>query len=130
MENKIICTDKLLRVIKTLRSPEGCSWDRVQTPQTLQKHLAEEVIELQQAIDNDDTENICEEIGDVLCVLVMLTEIYSEKQLFSYDDCITNIHDKLVRRHPHVFSEKADLSVAEIDIQWEQIKNDERKGNY
>ncbi|MEE4241620.1 MAG: MazG nucleotide pyrophosphohydrolase domain-containing protein [Desulfopila sp.] len=121
--------DKLLHTIQKLRSRDGCPWDIKQTLDSLQKYLAEEVEELHTAIIQKDHDNICEEIGDVLYVLLMLAEIEREQGNFTIADCIRNIDAKLLRRHPHVFENKAKLSEKELRLQWEKIKSDEKKRN-
>lgn len=117
----------LLDTIKTLRGPDGCPWDIKQTPETLTKYLREEVFELIQAIDNKDSENICEEIGDVIYVLAMIAEIHAGRGDFVLEDCLSAINAKLIRRHPHVFSEKTVKTEAELREQWNSIKKQEKK---
>ncbi len=128
MENNTISIDKLLNTIQTLRGPQGCPWDKKQTTVSLQKYLKEEVGELLQALDNDDIENIREEIGDVLYLLMMLAEIHAENKQFTFNDSIDEIDAKLVRRHPHVFAGKAIQSDEDLRLQWEKIKKEEKKG--
>lgn len=119
--------DELLSTIQKLRGIDGCPWDIKQTPSSLKKYLAEEVEELIQAIENDDPENICEEIGDVLYVLFMLTEIYKSNELFSLQDALSAINSKLIRRHPHVFGDVTINNDKELRQQWEKIKKEEKK---
>lgn len=119
--------DELITIIKTLRGEGGCPWDKKQTAQTLTKYIKEEVGELLEGIKNDDTENICEETGDVLFLLLMLAEIHEEKDQFTLTDVIRNISDKLVRRHPHVFSDVKIDDEKQLREQWEAIKQAEKK---
>ena len=119
----------LLLTIQQLRGEGGCPWDIKQTPSSLIKYLSEEVEELIQAIKKDDSENICEEIGDVFYVLLMLTEIYKSNDTFELKDCLSGINAKLIRRHPHVFSSVTIDNDEELRQQWEQIKKDEKKQN-
>ena len=119
--------DELLLTIKKLRSADGCPWDKKQTSESLQKYLTEEVGELQVAITRKDTDNICEEVGDVLYILMMLAEIQRERGNFSWQDCVKGIDAKLQRRHPHVFARQTVLSEKELRRQWEKIKSEEKK---
>jgi len=121
--------DQLISTIQKLRGNGGCPWDMKQTPPSLIKYLNEEVEELIQAIENDDLENICEEIGDVFYVLLMLTEIYSGKGVFGLEDSLSTINSKLIRRHPHVFSDATISNEDELRQQWEKIKKEEKKQN-
>ncbi len=121
--------DQLLSTIRKLRGKGGCPWDIKQTPISLKKYLLEEVEELIQAIQNEDFENICEEIGDVLYVLLMLTEIYNDSEKFDLEDSLSAINSKLIRRHPHVFSNVTINNDDELRQQWEKIKNEEKKHN-
>ena len=127
MKENITEVESLLRTIHRLRNPQGCPWDRKQTVESLKKYLHEEVTELLQAIDNNDPENICEEIGDVTYVLVMMSEICREAGRFSYTDCLTKINEKLIRRHPHVFGSAQVKNEEELRQQWEKIKQSEKK---
>ena len=97
MNNPSYSLLNLLQTVKTLRSSTGCPWDRKQTPISLQKYLREEVTELNQALENHDPANICEEIGDVIYVLAMIAETFSEQGLFTLEDCIRGIDKKLIR---------------------------------
>jgi uncharacterized protein YabN with tetrapyrrole methylase and pyrophosphatase domain len=90
----------LLEIIRRLRSKDGCAWDRKQTPLTMWKCLAEETYELEEAIANDDTENICEELGDVLFQLLFIVEIFTENNRFDFSQVIDAIAEKMIRRHP------------------------------
>lgn len=114
--------ESLVQTIKKLRSPEGCPWDRKQTTESMVKYLESEFKELLAAISNQDTENICEEIGDLLFTLVMVAEIEEEKENFTLHTVINNINEKLIRRHPHVFAGATISSEQELRDQWEKIK--------
>jgi tetrapyrrole methylase family protein/MazG family protein len=116
-------------LIAHLRAPEGCPWDREQTHLTLRTNLLEEAYETITAIDNEDPKEMQEEFGDLLLQIVLQTQIASEGGEFTMADVIRGIHTKLVRRHPHVFSD-VDLSDAESVIKnWENIKAAERTEN-
>jgi len=110
-----------------LRGPGGCPWDREQTYETLKPFVIEEAYEVVDAIDRADERALVEEIGDLLAEAVFLAEIAREKGVFEIGDAITAIHDKLVRRHPHVFAGvKADTAEAVV-MNWERLKSAERK---
>lgn len=118
--------NQLHQTIRQLRSSEGCPWDRKQTVPSLKKYLHEEFNEIIEAIDNDDSENICEELGDFLYLILMIAEISEEHALFSIDDVIVSINEKLVRRHPHVFGDQVELDEDELRKQWQSIKEAEK----
>ncbi|MEJ2137611.1 MAG: MazG nucleotide pyrophosphohydrolase domain-containing protein [Desulfofustis sp.] len=116
----------LIETIQQLRSDRGCPWDRKQTIQSLKKYLVEEFGEIIDAIDHNDPENLCEELGDFLYLILMIGEISTDEELFSTEQIIRTINDKLVRRHPHVFATKKDLDDTELRRQWKEIKNAEK----
>lgn len=117
----------LILTIKTLKGPSGCPWDKKQTSKSLIKYLTEETEELVEGIKNDDHINICEELGDVLYLLLMITEIYSDQDHFDFDDVIRKVTDKLVRRHPHVFAGSKITDEQVLKDQWESIKRCEKQ---
>lgn len=119
----------LLDTIKTLRGDKGCPWDKKQTQKTLSKYLKSECEELVTAIDNDDVENICEELGDLLYVLLMIAEINTESDNFSLKDVVAGITNKLIRRHPHVFEGTPYKDEADLNRQWQKIKALEKRSN-
>jgi tetrapyrrole methylase family protein / MazG family protein len=125
VNNKI---NDLLRTITTLRSDNGCPWDRQQTKETLSKYIQEEVAELLEAIKKGDSEDICEESGDVLFLLIMLAEIHNEVDLYSFSDVMEVANEKLIRRHPHVFGDSKASSEEELRKQWAEIKASEKEG--
>ncbi len=116
----------LCHTIKTLRSNNGCDWDKNQDTQTLKKYIKEEIEELFDAIDNNDPSHLCEEIGDVMFLLVLLSQINSEAASFTIDDVIKNANDKMIRRHPHVFSNGPRGDADFHKEQWEKIKIQEQ----
>lgn len=117
----------LLEIIRRLRGKNGCAWDQKQTPLTMWKCLAEEVYELEEALVNDDTENICEELGDVLFQLLFIIEIFTENNRFEFSRVINGIAEKMIRRHPHVYDTAVVQTDQEIHWQWDQIKIKEKK---
>ena len=116
------------RIIKTLRSPEGCPWDREQTPKSLAPNLIEESYELVEAIDNNDIENTREEIGDIFLVAAMIAQIHSEQDNFTLPEVLTEVSEKLVRRHPHVFGDVVKKNPDEVVELWNHIKKNVEKG--
>ena len=119
--------EDLKQIMKTLRAEDGCPWDRAQDHDTLKKHLVEECAEVLEAIDAHDTENLCEELGDVLMQVVFHAEIETEQGGFTMGDVIQGICEKMVYRHPHVFgSGKADTA-EEVLINWEALKKKEKR---
>ena len=95
--------EDLKQIMKTLRAEDGCPWDRAQDHDTLKKHLVEECAEVLEAIDNHDTENLCEELGDVLFQVMFHSEIEAERGNFTVDDVVNGICEKMIRRHPRIF---------------------------
>lgn len=118
--------EELVGIIAKLRSPEGCPWDRAQTFESLKKCLAEETEEVFQAVDHQDMENLCEELGDVLLQVVLNSQIAKEKGAFSIEDVIDGLGRKMVRRHPHVFGNVKVNSIEEGAALWQQIKMQEK----
>lgn len=121
---------RLVAIMATLRSPEGCPWDREQTIDTLKPFVLEETYEVIEAIDRHDHEALREELGDFLFEAVFLAQLEHEAGHFSIADSIRHIADKLVRRHPHVFArdtgEPALDSAGQVRVRWEEIKAQER----
>ena len=116
----------LVEITARLRSPEGCPWDREQTFESLKKHLAEESQEVFDAIDKQDMENLCEELGDVLFQVLINSQIAAEIKAFSIDDVVDGICRKMVRRHPHVFGDAKVQTAGEGTALWNYIKMQEK----
>lgn len=116
----------LAETVAILRSPEGCPWDQEQTPQSMRAGLLEEVAELLDALDREDHENLCEELGDIIYHLVMQVQMASEEEIFRISDVIGGIDTKLRRRHPHVWGDWEVNSTAEVLHNWEQLKQEEK----
>ena len=110
-----------------LRAPGGCPWDRQQTLASLKPFVIEEAYEVVDAIDRDDRAALLEEVGDLLLEAVFLTEITREEGTFDVYDSVTAIHDKLVRRHPHVFGDVEANDAEQVLVNWEKLKQAERK---
>jgi uncharacterized protein YabN with tetrapyrrole methylase and pyrophosphatase domain len=113
---------RLQLIVSTLRGAGGCPWDIKQTPISLKKYLLEECHELAEAIDTDCDEDICEEIGDVFFILTTMVAMFNEQQRFTADDVFATIIAKMIRRHPHVFSDSPLTDEHELRTQWEKIK--------
>lgn len=118
----------LVKTMKRLRSTEGCPWDREQTHESLKRNLLEECYEVLEAIDSGDTKKLSEELGDVLLQVLFHVQISEESQGFDLNSVIQNLNEKLIRRHPHVFSnEHNDITDSEtVEKHWERYKKDER----
>lgn len=111
-----------------LRDKEnGCEWDKEQTFQSIAPHTIEEAYEVVDAINRSNIPDLKEELGDLLLQVVFLSQIASEDNLFNFNDVVQTITQKLIRRHPYVFSEKRDHSSEEQMDQWEEIKQEERE---
>jgi tetrapyrrole methylase family protein/MazG family protein len=118
--------EKLAAVQARLRAPDGCPWDREQTHASLRTYLIEEAYEVLEALESGDDAKFAEEMGDLLLQIVFHSQIANEEGRFSVSDVIREVHDKMVRRHPHVFGEKRAKDSAEVLKNWEQIKKEER----
>ena len=116
----------LVEITAKLRAEDGCPWDREQTFESLRKYMREEAEEAVQAVDKNDMENLCEELGDVLFQVMLNSQIAKEKGLFSIDDVIGGICEKMVRRHPHVFGDIEVNSPEEALALWKEIKLQEK----
>ncbi|MBR0542766.1 MAG: nucleoside triphosphate pyrophosphohydrolase [Clostridia bacterium] len=115
--------DDLLEIMKILRSPEGCPWDREQDHKSIKKSLIEETYEVIEAVNKEDNTLLCEELGDVLLQVVFHAQMADEKGNFNFADVTDGICKKLIERHPHVFGDvKADTS-DQVLVNWEQIKS-------
>lgn len=122
-----ILFQKLLGIMDSLRSPEGCPWDREQTHQSIRSSVIEEAYEVAQAIDDGDPAKLCEELGDLLLQVVFHSQIAMEAGTFDLAAVIEGISSKLITRHPHVFGEHKLDTADEVVDQWEAIKAQHRK---
>ena len=105
---------------------DGCEWDKEQTFKSIAPFTIEEAYEVADAIERENATDLKEELGDLLLQVVFLSQIAKEEELFSFDDVAKTISEKLVRRHPFVFSDKKNHSLNEQVSQWEEIKQKER----
>ena len=126
-ENYPADADGLMAVLRKLRAPDGCPWDRKQTRASLTKSLVSECGELLEAIDSEDVPHIREELGDVLLQVLIHSQIAAEEGKFTIEDVITGLYDILHRRHPHVFGDGAKASTPEEALAlWKEMKKKER----
>lgn len=117
---------QLVDLVARLRAPDGCPWDRKQTPETFKGYLLEETHELLEALSGDNREHIREELGDLLFQVVFLCQLYSERGDFTLGQVIDGIHAKMIRRHPHVFGDAKVESEEDLRRQWLAIKAGEK----
>ena len=109
-----------------LRSDHGCPWDRKQTHESMIKCLREESEEVIEAIEKQDDENLCEELGDVMLQVLMHSQIAAEENRFTIEDVVDMLAKKLVRRHPHVFGDQKALTAEEGLASWNAVKAREK----
>jgi MazG family protein len=118
--------ERLAAVQARLRAPDGCPWDREQTHASLRTYLIEETYEVLEALESGDDGKFAEEMGDLLLQIVFHSQIAKEEGRFTVSEVIREIHDKMVRRHPHVFGKKRAKDSAEVLKTWERLKKEER----
>ena len=114
--------DDLLVIMEILRSPEGCPWDREQTHATIRNNLIEETYEAVEAIDTENSELLCEELGDVLLQVVFHAQLEKETGGFDFSNVVDGVAQKLVERHPHVFGNVTVQNSGEVLENWDAIK--------
>lgn len=116
--------EDFMEIVKKLRAPDGCPWDRAQTHETLNPCLINETAEVLAAVEvlreTGDGANLCEELGDVLLLVLLQSLIAQEEGLFDFSDVVQTVSEKMIRRHPHVFGQARDLP------DWEEIKRAEK----
>ena len=122
--------EKLCEIVAKLRAPGGCPWDREQTHETLLPALIEEAYEVAGAVRSRDNSNFREELGDLLLLIVMHSEIAREAGGFNINNVIGEVTEKLIRRHPHVFGKSDALDSGAVLKQWESIKRTEKTGRH
>ncbi len=127
MDRTTAALQELLKAVRKLRGPDGCSWDRSQTLQTLRPYMLEEAYEVADAVDSGDMDELRKELGDLLLHIVMSAEICREEGSFDLAEVASRITEKLVRRHPHVFDGTTRLTPEEVEKQWEAIKSREKR---
>ena len=122
--------EKLCEIVAKLRAPGGCPWDREQTHESLLPALIEEAYEVAGAVRTNDSANFREELGDLLLLIVMHAEIARESAQFDISDVLTDVTEKLIRRHPHVFGTSDVRDSGAVLKQWESIKRAEKTGKH
>jgi len=116
----------LVELVATLRGPEGCPWDKEQTPRTLAPYAIEEIYEMVDALEKGDDQALKEELGDVLFQVALHAEMATERKAFSFEDIFQTLIEKMVRRHPHVFGDVKVKNSEEVWLNWEKIKAKEK----
>ncbi len=116
---------ELLEVLRRLRAPEGCPWDREQTAESLVPYLLEETYEIIEAIEEGDTHTLKEELGDLTLHILFQAELARENGKFEMADSLKHISEKLIRRHPHVFDPDYDEN-GDMNLSWEKAKQKEK----
>ncbi len=118
--------EDLLKIMKLLRSPEGCPWDKEQTHSSIRSNFIEETYEVIDAIDADDTDGLREELGDVLLQVVFHAQMEAERGTFTFDDVSDGICKKLIHRHPHIFGDVVAETSEQVLHNWDSIKREEK----
>ena len=119
--------EELIEVIRRLRAPGGCPWDRVQTHESLRPNMLEEAYEAVDAIDDGDMPHLKEELGDVLLQVLLHSQIASENGDFNIEDVAKELKDKLIHRHPHVFGDAKITEADKVLDAWDKLKAEEKK---
>ena len=119
---------RLLDIMAALRQPEtGCPWDVEQDFESIKPYTIEEAYEVADAIERNDPEDLCDELGDLLLQVVFHAQMADEQGLFKFDDVVMAITSKMVRRHPHVFAQGDAKTGKDVKIRWDEIKADEKQ---
>ena len=121
--------DDLMQIVAILRGEGGCPWDMEQTHESIRNDLIEETYEVIEAIDNADASLLREELGDLLFQIAFHTQIEQEKETFVLGDIITDVSQKMIHRHPHVFGTVEVAGTSEVLSNWEKIKTEEKQRN-
>jgi tetrapyrrole methylase family protein/MazG family protein len=120
--------ERLLDLLTRLRAEDGCPWDREQTPATIKRYLLEEVYEVVDAVDHETSDQVADELGDLIFMALFLARLYAEEDQFHMTEVLRRVGDKMVRRHPHVFGDRKVDSSREVKLNWEEIKQKEKPG--
>ena len=123
-----LALEALAELAARLRAPDGCPWDREQTPVSAAAYLLEEAYEATEAIESGTPDEVRGELGDLLFQVVFQAQLFAEAGSFDLTEVIEEVHAKMVRRHPHVFGEAKAADAAEVKQRWSQIKRGERQG--
>ena len=123
--------DRLCDIMRRLRDPDtGCPWDIKQDFDTIAPYTIEEAYEVADAIQQNDSDKLCDELGDLLLQVVFHAQIATDKNLFNFDDVARGISKKMIRRHPHIFADISASTEDEVRKNWEQIKAEERAAHH
>lgn len=123
-----VTLEDLVELMATLRGENGCPWDKKQTKATIRPYIIEETYEVAEAVDENDPVMLKEELGDLLFEIVFYAQMMREEDGIDIYDIIAGIHAKMVRRHPHIFGDTSVSGADEVVVNWEQIKQEEKKG--
>ena len=130
MENKKYTFEDFVHIIEELRGEHGCPWDKEQTHSSLKTCMVNETQEALEGIDiyeqTGDADNLCEELGDVMLQVMLHSQIAKEEGIFTIDDVIQGICEKMIRRHPHVFGDQKAVNAEQALASWEEIKRREK----
>ncbi len=126
-DDEKMALEELRSVIARLTAPDGCKWDRVQTPETLTEYVIEESHELVSAIRAHDADEVCEELGDVAFLLLFITHLFERDGKFTLTDVFKKCAAKMIHRHPHVFAGATFANLEEQLKAWEQLKKEEHE---
>jgi len=129
LEKQRYSFEDLVEIMKQLRGPNGCLWDKEQTKEKLKLYVLEEAYEVIEAIEEDSAEKLKEELGDLLFQIVFLAQLSSEEGKFDMDEVLQHVSRKMIRRHPHVFKGEHVENTKQILQNWSRIKEEERAGN-
>ena len=124
-EKTLKALERVIKITRRLRAPDGCPWDREQTPDSIRKYIKEETYELLEAIEDGDYREACEELGDVSFLLVFLSIMYEEQDEFNLADALNIAAEKMIRRHPHIFAETPVNGTEDVLSNWQKIKKQE-----
>lgn len=124
--NKNYSLEDFKNIMRKLISDDGCPWDKIQTHESLKRYLIEESYEVIDAIDNNDNDNLCEELGDVLLQVVFHSAIAEKKGEFTFSDVINGVSEKMIRRHPHIFDDADAENAQDVLDNWDEIKKKEK----
>lgn len=126
MDKKQYTFSDFVNIMERLTAPDGCPWDRVQTHESLKRYMIEECYEAVDAINNKDSGNLCEELGDVMLQVVFHSIIAKNEGRFDINDVISGISDKMINRHRHIFGDVTADTPEEVLKSWEEIKKEEK----
>lgn len=129
MKENLASLESFKKIVAKLRAPDGCPWDKEQTHASLKPYLVEETYEVVQALEKEDYQKLCEELGDLLLQIGLHAQIAAEAGKFEMADVIRGINEKLIRRHPHVFGEQNVTEAKEVLSLWQELKKEEGKSS-